>query len=218
MTFYNVNLPHNISSGSQASLVTIVDIARAPDGSESRRSRRSQPLMRYDIGQNVRTLAHLYDVAALFRLMDGPLHSFALKDEKDYKSCVPDGTIANDDASIGTGDGTTAAFQLKKQYSLTLNDGSTVITTDRTISIPKRTTVLIAVAGSQKTETTHYTVDYDTGIVTFTAGNIPTLGQAITAGFEFDVKVRFDIQDLNQVMEEWDSGSSPSIPLIEVSA
>ena len=54
MTFYNVNLPHNISSGSQASLVTIVDIARAPDGSESRRSRRSQPLMRYDIGQNVR--------------------------------------------------------------------------------------------------------------------------------------------------------------------
>lgn len=218
MAFYNITLPNNISSGSQASQVSIVDIMRSSSGAEQRRARRAGVLKRFDIGHNIRTIDDMYDVAALFELMNGPLHSFALLNQLDYKSCRPADTIANNDASIGTGDDTTASFQLKKQYSLTLDDGSTVITAERNVYLPKRDTVLVAVNGSQKTENTDYTVDYDTGIITFLDGHIPALDEAITAGFEFKIKVRFDTQDLAQTMEEWNSGSTPSIPLIEVLA
>jgi len=59
-------------------------------------------------------------------------------------------------------------------------------------------------------------VSYTTGVITFTGGNIPTGGQAVTAGFEFYVKTRFDIDDLTQVFESYRVGSIPSIPLVEV--
>ena len=62
--------------------------------------------------------------------------------------------------------------------------------------MPVNGTVEISVAGVPKTETTHYTVDYATGMVTFTPGNIPAAAQAVTATFEFDVPVRFAEDDL----------------------
>ena len=46
----------------------------------------------------------------------------------------------------------------------------------RAIQLPVAGTVEISVAGVLKTETTHYTVDYSTGVVTFTGGNIPAAG------------------------------------------
>jgi len=52
--------------------------------------------------------------------------------------------------------------------------------------------------------------------VTFTTGNIPTAGQAITATFEFDTPVRFAEDTLKVSMTMIDLGNIPSIPLIEV--
>ena len=218
MTFYNVNLPNYLSSGSTATPTSLVDVARGPAGDEKRRSRRSRILYQFDIGQNIRKHSQMYELVQLFHLMNGRQHSFAIKNELDHKSCDPDSDVAVSDAAIGTGDGVTAQFQLRKQYSMTLNDGSTIITAHRNVYVIVRNTLLVAVASVLKTETTHYIVDYDNGTITFTAGNIPSAGQAITAGFQFLVKVRFANNDLTQAMEEWNSGSTPSIPLVEVDA
>jgi uncharacterized protein (TIGR02217 family) len=76
--------------------------------------------------------------------------------------------------------------------------------------------VQIKVAGVTKTETTHYTIDYSTGLVTFTSGNIPAAAQAVTATFEFDVPVRFAEDTLKVSMTMIDLGNIPSIPLLEV--
>jgi uncharacterized protein (TIGR02217 family) len=54
-----------------------------------------------------------------------------------------------------------------------------------------------------------------TGIVTFTAGNFPTTGQAVTAGFEFDVPVRFDTDELDVNLDYYLAGSA-HVPLIEL--
>ena len=61
---------------------------------------------------------------------------------------------------------------------------------------------------------TGWTVNTTTGLVTFAAS--PALGMAITAGFEFDVPVRFDTDTLDVTLDFERLGSITSIPLIEV--
>lgn len=216
MTFYRAQLPPCYSEGSEAYPVRPVDIARSASGSPVRRSRRSQSYREFNINFAARNLNDVHDIIAHYEVMGGSEHSFPVRDKFDYKSCKPTQTVAVTDAAIGTGDGVTAAFQLKKQYKRTLLDGSTVIAVDRTIKVIKTGTLLVAVAGVLKTETTHYTVNYDTGIITFTGGNIPTGGQAITAGFEFYVKVCYGPQNPVQTLAGREFTSVASILLYEV--
>ena len=77
-------------------------------------------------------------------------------------------------------------------------------------------TVLIAVAGASQIAGTAYTVDHATGVVTFLAGHIPAAGAAITAGFEFDVPVRFDTDKLEINVQGFRHGAIPSIPIVEI--
>jgi len=215
MTFYNAVLPGFISQGSEAAPLSLVDIARGPTGYEQRKSKRSRRLRRFNLVKNIRNINDIYDVLQLFEVMNGPEHSFAVKNELDFKSCAPGNTPTMLDASIGTGDGTNPVFQLKKQYKVRQVD-NTVIAVDRTIYLPVSGTVLIAVDGVLKTEATDYTINYATGALTFLAGHAPANLKLVTAGFEFNEKVRFDTNDLSQVMEFFKVGSASSIPLIEV--
>lgn len=215
MTFYLAEIPKTISRGSEAAPVALIDVAMGPAGHAYRRSRRSRRLRRFNLGKNIRTANDIYEILAFFEVMNGREHSFAITNLLDFKSCPPENTPTATDALIGVGDGSNLAFQLKKQYTITLLDGSTVVATDRTIYLPVHNTVLIAVDGILKTETTHYTVNYATGALAFTMGNAPANLKNVTAGFEFREKVRFDTDDLSAVMDYFRVGSVPSIPLIE---
>lgn len=59
-----------------------------------------------------------------------------------------------------------------------------------------------------------WSVDATTGSVTFTAA--PGAGVPITAGFEFDVPVRFDSDTLDVTLDFERLGSITSIPLLEI--
>ena len=72
-------------------------------------------------------------------------------------------------------------------------------------------TVLVAVAG---VATTAFSVDPTTGLVTLAAA--PAAGQAITAGFEFDVPVRFDADRIDMTLESFEAARLTAVPLIEV--
>jgi uncharacterized protein (TIGR02217 family) len=74
----------------------------------------------------------------------------------------------------------------------------------------------VAVAGIEKRAGTHFNVDHATGVVTFTGGNIPTMGQSVTTGFEFDVPVRFDTDRLGVNLSLIEAGSIPDIPVVEI--
>ena len=76
--------------------------------------------------------------------------------------------------------------------------------------------MLIAVAEVIQAPTTAYTVDTTTGHVTFTPAHIPAPGAAITAGFEFDVPVRFDTDKLEIDIQGFRHGAIPSIPIVEI--
>ena len=73
-----------------------------------------------------------------------------------------------------------------------------------------------AVSGVAKTLGTQFTLNTTTGVVTFLAGNIPTADQTVTAGFEFDVPVRFDTDKLDVNLAGLKHGAIPNIPLIEI--
>jgi uncharacterized protein (TIGR02217 family) len=68
----------------------------------------------------------------------------------------------------------------------------------------------------EKTEDTDFSVDTTTGVVTFLSGHIPESGEAVTAGFLFDVPVRFDTDYLEVDLSAFAAGAIPKIPLLEI--
>lgn len=209
MSFLEVRFPVTVSYGSGGGPGRETQIAQAASGYEERNTPFADARRRYNAGVGLRKLNQLHQVLSFFEECRGELHGFRWKDWSDYKSCPPETAVTPLDQSIGTGDGSTAAFQLVVTYGAT----NPYV---RTIKKPVAGTVRVAVAGAEKTITTHFTVDTATGIVTFTGGNIPTVGQAITAGFEFDVPARFDASRLDINVARFEAGEIPSIPVVEI--
>lgn len=210
-------IPRSISQGSNFVVTTAVDIIRNPAGYDVRRQNRDETLRKADLAYNIRRIEDvdeqergLYEILKHFEVCEGPLHTFPMLDRLDFKSCAPFETPAKDDVVLGDGDGGTNEFQLRKGYTIGLN------TKYRTILLPVEDTVLIAVDGILKVEDTDYTVNYETGIITFLPGHIPSTGAEVTAGFMFYVKVRFDTNDLTASYEGFRVGAVQSIPVIEV--
>ena len=126
----------------------------------------------------------------------------ALENELD----VPSGTPGPTDQIIGTGDGATTAFQLVKRYT------SGAQSWTRSIAKPVAGTVTIALNGTP--QPSGWSVGATTGLVTFSAA--PGAGIAITAGFVFDVPVRFDTDVLDVTLDLERLGSITTIPLVEL--
>jgi uncharacterized protein (TIGR02217 family) len=59
-----------------------------------------------------------------------------------------------------------------------------------------------------------WTVDETTGLVTF--AHPPDLGARITAGFEFDVPVRFDTDRIATSVASFRAGDVPAVPVVEL--
>ena len=91
---------------------------------------------------------------------------------------------------------------------------SGVQTWTRTITKPVAGTVRIALDGSELAPEAGWSLDAASGVVTFAAA--PDAGVAITAGFEFDVPVRFDSDRLEVTLDLERLGSIASIPLVEI--
>jgi uncharacterized protein (TIGR02217 family) len=114
--------------------------------------------------------------------------------------------VAPTDQPIGTGNGAVITFALLKRYS------SGAQSWTRAIAKPVAGTVRVALNGVE--QMTGWSVNTATGSVTFTTA--PGAGVAITAGFEFDVPVRFDTDMLDVTLDLERLGSITSIPLLEI--
>jgi uncharacterized protein (TIGR02217 family) len=210
MSFHEVRFPTAISRGCSGGPERRTDVVVLGSGFEERNSRWANSRRVYNAGYGVRSLNELYDVVAFFEERRGRLYGFRWKDHSDWKSCPPDATPAALDQVIGIGTGVLATFQLKKTYGVSFAPWV------REIKKPAAGTVKVAVAGVIKTAGTHFTVDPSTGVVTFLAGNNPANGASVTAGFEFDVPVRFDSDKLEVNVNGFHHGAIPNIPIIEV--
>lgn len=207
MTFDNIRFPTSISRGSSGGPERRTDVVTTASGREERNARWANSRRRYDAGFGVKSLDDIHAVIAFFEERRGRLHAFRWKDHADFKSCAVSATPAATDQIIGTGNGILASFQLIKKYGTGLRDYS------RAVTAPIASTVLIAVNG---VATNFFSLDAQTGIVTFAAGHIPAAATTISAGFEFDVPVRFDTDAISINLAHFSAGEIPQIPLLEV--
>ena len=210
MSFHDVRFPVDISLRANGGPGRRTQVVALASGKEERNASWADSRREYDVGLGLRSVDDVSDTIAFFEARLGRLYAFRFKDWADFKSTKPGQTPGNADQLIGTGDGQTASFQLVKTYADAA--GSYV----RDVTKPVFGTVLVAVNGVGKIENTHFTVDHLTGMITFTGGNIPASGQAVTAGFEFDVPVRFVNDKLALSLETHKLASIGLIPLIEV--
>ncbi len=209
MSFHEIRFPTAISLGSSGGPERRTDVVILGSGHEERNSRWANSRRSWNAGYGVRSLDDLSAVITFFEERRGRLHGFRWKDPTDWKSCAPGLVPAATDQVIGTGNGSTATFQLVKIY------GSAHAPWARTISKPVAGTVTVAVAGVTKPGAA-FAVNTANGQLTFLAGHIPPTGAAITAGFDFDCPVRFDTDKLDIHVQGISHGTIPHIPLIEV--
>jgi uncharacterized protein (TIGR02217 family) len=208
--FHDTRFPTAISRAAHGGPERRTDVVVLGSGAEERNARWADSRRSYNAGYGVKSLDDLHAVIAFFEERRGRLIGFRWRDPTDWKSCAPEGTPSALDQSIGTGDGTTAAFQLVKIYGSTFNPWT------RAITKPVAGSVLVAVAGITQAPGTAFTVDTATGVVTFQPGHVPVAAAAITAGFEFDVPVRFDTDKLEINLQGFRHGAIPSIPIVEI--
>jgi len=204
--FHEVRFPLDVSlrgSGGPSRLTEIVTLA---SGREHRNSRWADSRRRYDAGLGIRTLDALHAVLAFFEERRGRLYGFRYHDRVDHRSGPPSQPVTPLDQPLGTGDGTTPSFMLAKTYS------SGPLPYRRPIAKPVAGSVRVALDGAEVPAT----CDPATGLVTFAPDRVPPMGAVLTAGFAFDVPVRFDTDDLSVDLAAFTAGEIPRVPLIEI--
>jgi uncharacterized protein (TIGR02217 family) len=208
--FHEVLFPLGIGFGSSGGPERRTDVVLLASGYEARNSRWSDSRRRYNAGTGVRSIDDLHVLLAFFEERRGRFHGFRWRDRGDWKSCAPTASPGPADQAIGTGDGETDVFQLVKTY------GSTFAPYPRAITKPVAGSVRVALDGEEQTAGADFTVDAATGIVTFAPGSIPDPGVAITAGYAFDVPVRFDTDRLDVNLATFEAGEAPNVPIVEI--
>jgi uncharacterized protein (TIGR02217 family) len=206
MNFHDIRFTTAISFHSTGGPERRTEIVTLGSGFEERNAVWANSRRRYDVGTGVKTLDDLHAVIAFFEARTARLTGFRLKDFADFKSCAPGIDVTATDQAIGTGNGTATTFALSKTYT----SGPSSWT--RTIKKPVSGTVVVAVNGTL--QTSGVSTDTTTGVVTFVTA--PAASATITAGFEFDVPVRFDTDTLSINLADFAAGEIPSIPLVEV--
>ena len=208
MGFHEIRFPANLSFGSVGGPERRTEIVTLTNGFEERNTPWEHSRRRYDAGVGLRSLDDVEALIAFFEARRGQLFGFRWKDWADFKSCPASKTVGAEDQVIGSGDGLAREFALKKTY---LSGGESYV---RPIVKPVAGTVRIAVAGDPKAESIDWSVDAATGLIRFV--DAPDVGVVVTAGYEFDVPVRFDTDLIQTSVASFQAGDVPNVPVVEV--
>jgi uncharacterized protein (TIGR02217 family) len=204
MAFHPIRFPLDVALGARGGPERRTDVVTLAGGGEQRNGRWRHSRRRYNAGYGVKSRQDMAAVLAFFEERRGRLHGFLWRDGLDFSSggAVPTAL----DQALGTGDGVRTSFALTKRYGANFDPYL------RPITWPVAGSVRIAVAGVEIA--TGWAVDGGTGRVSF--AQALAAGAAVTAGFLFDVPVRFDTDRLDVELSSFDGAEVPSIPLVEI--
>lgn len=205
-SFHDVAFPLGVSFGAPGGPEWRNEIVALNSGHEKRNARWSMSRRFYDAGTGVRSLNDLRDVLRFFEARRGSLYAFRFRDPFDHLSSGQDAPPQATDQLLGRGDGVTRQFQLVKNYG----------DYQRPISKPLVDTVQLAVEGNVLTYGEAYSVNWLSGVVELSESHVPPPQAKVTAGFLFDVPVRFDTDRLTASIAGFKAGEIPSIPIVEV--
>lgn len=161
-----------------------VTISTTVSGRERRNRNWQRPLLVFNISVGPKMQEEIEELLDFWHAMGGTECGFRFKDWTDFKSCRASDTVTPTDQALDLIPGSPGGYQLTKTYRAGAR------ATARTILKPVQGTIRIADNGTEKTEGTHWVLDYSTGLLTL----FFTPAGQITWGGEFDVPVRFDSQ------------------------
>ena len=210
MSFHEVRFPASLSFGSVGGPERRTEIVTLANGFEERNSPWQHSMRRYDAGLGMRSLDDVETLIAFFEARRGALYGFRWKDWGDYRSGRASREPEMDDQLIGEGDGETRLFQLTKTYR---SGGESYA---RPIRKPVEESVTVGMQGQPMARGTDFELDPVTGEILFF--DAPGEGALITAGFEFDVPVRFDTDSIRTSVAAFRAGDVPSVPVVELRA
>lgn len=199
--FDDVNFPLEIGREAIATAEFSTNVVTTFSGHERRNSDWADAKQRYDVSPGVRSEAELGTLLAFFRARRGPAIGFRFTDPFDNSSNNMTGTPTALDQQLGLGDGLKTKFPLMKTYGA---HGQM-----RRITRPQTDSVIVSINGTPTTDW----ILVDGGIQFETA---PATGAAITAGYRFDVPVRFADDSIEIARATFGAGDMPSVPLVEI--
>jgi uncharacterized protein (TIGR02217 family) len=208
MGFHEVRFPANLSFGSVGGPERRTEVVALTNGYEERNTPWAQSRRRYDAGVSLRSLDDIAVLIAFFEARRGQLYGFRWKDWSDFKSCAPSASPGFRDQEIAVADGERRVFGLSKSY----RSGEHVYV--RPVAKPVEGTVVVGVSGDAQVLGVDFELDAGTGEVVF--AEPPDAGEVITAGFEFDVPVRFDTDVIQTSVASFQAGEVPNVPIVEI--
>ena len=200
--FDDVSFPIEIGAEASVAPGFSTNVVTSASGYEYRNVNWQQARLRFDAGPGVRGDAEVETLLGFFRARRGAAIGFRFRDPYDFSSNGMTGTPAATDQVIGTGDGATTTFPLMKAYGT----GE-----QRRITRPVAGSVSVAIAGAE--QSAGWSLE-PLGQIVFVLP--PAAGATITAGYLFDVPVRFAEDKLEVHRASFLAGEAPSVPLIEI--
>lgn len=201
MAFHDVRFPEEISYGSRGGPGFNTTVLVLSSGAEKRNINWQRTRAKYDVSHGVKSREDMDELLAFFYARYGRAHSFRFKDWADYQLSTQ---------IIGVGDNSETDFQITKTY---VSDAYTYV---RNITKPVSGTLTgVTVDAVAQTEGGDYTVDYETGIITFSSPPGSGLDVAVAA-CDFDVHCRFETDEMNITQDFWETMSWDPIPVWEI--
>ena len=208
MNFHEIRFPASLSFGSLGGPERRTEVVTLANGFEERNAPWAHSRRRYDAGVGLRSLDDVETMIAFFEARQGQLYGFRWKDWSDYRSCIASADLTFEDQVIGRGDGTQTQFQVIKCYA----SGGSCYEPPLTKLVAG--TIRLGLGGVEVFESVDWEVDTTTGVVEF--AHAPDVDVEITAGYEFDVPVRFDTDVIQTSVASFQAGEVPSVPVVEV--
>ncbi|MEO1042129.1 MAG: DUF2460 domain-containing protein [Pseudomonadota bacterium] len=186
--FHDILFPLTITTGATGGPRFQTEVTPLASGGEVRQTRWSEALRQWDVAGGVTDLVQADLLQAFFQARQGRRYAFRFRDPLDHSSAPGNAAPSPTDQSIGTGDGVTTVYPLTKTY------GSAPYTVSRIIDLVDQSSLLVAVDGITVSPGNMVISADGLSAVLSTA---PGQGASVTAGFLFDVPVRFDSDDLS---------------------
>lgn len=203
--FDDVIFPLSIGKEASVSPAFSTQTVESISGHERRSSDWADARLRFDAGPGVRSEADLVTLIEFFRARRGAARGFRFTDPFDNQSAPVGHAISPIDQRLGTGDGASSQFALAKYY------GSGADAQQRLITRPVAGTIRVAANGAELTSGWQH---LGGGVISFSTA--PANGVILTAGFRFDVPVRFAEDALEVNRATFAAGEAPSVPLVEI--
>jgi len=230
--FDDVRFPIKIAFRFEGGPGFFTSVSTTSGGQEQRNVNWEDALHRYTVAHEFKTQTELDDLTNFFMSRRGKGVAFRFFDAVDYCSDQPSYNTALGGGSAPAQDTLPAAGVLTPQgirnttTNLLVGDAQEVdfqaiktypaatagVNYERDIN--KLVALRVFVNAVEQTITTDYTVNLNTGLVTFNTA--PGSGLSVTADYLFDVPVRFDTDELVRELEHFNLSNWRQVRLIEV--